>query len=144
MKNVMLTTLAVACVGALVGGAVASLSAHHSHAMFDGSKEVEITGVLTSVRFANPHVYLRIEATHRDGTPLEPHQTWAIEMSTTQRMTNFGLTPNILPIDATISVRVNPLFSGGFSGNYTNVVMIDGVKNTSTGSDWKPAALTQN
>jgi hypothetical protein len=82
--------------------------------------------------------YLRIEATHRDGQPLTPPQTWAIEMSTTGNMTDRGITPDILPQGAAISVKVNPLFSGGLSGNYTNMVMIDGVRNTSTGQDWQP------
>ena len=120
--------------------AVAPVSAHHSHAMFDGSTETEITGTLTAVRFVNPHVYLRIEATHRDGKPLEPTQTWAIEMSTVGNMAQRGLTPNLMTVGSPVSVKVNPLFSGGFSGNYTNLVMINGVKNTSTGQDWKPVA----
>jgi hypothetical protein len=34
---------------------------------------------------------------------------------------------------------VNPLFSGGFSGNYTNLVMLDNVKNSTNNQDWKPA-----
>jgi hypothetical protein len=52
--------------------------------MFDGSLETEIAGTLLNVRYANPHVYLRIETTQRDGKPLNPPQTWAIEMSTTE------------------------------------------------------------
>ena len=131
MKSLMWLILALA---------VAPLSAHHSHAMFDGSTETEITGTLTAVRWVNPHVYLRIDATHRDGKPLEPKQTWAIELSTTQNMTQRGLTPNLLTVGAPIAVKVNPLFSGGLSGNYTNLVMMNGVKNTSTGQDWKPVA----
>ena len=119
--------------------ATAVLSAHHSHAMFDGSVETEISGNLLNVRYANPHVYLRIEARHRDGKPLNPPQTWAIEMSTTGNMQQRGITPAILKIGKPISVKVNPLFSGGFSGNYTSVVTINGVKNAANGSDWKPA-----
>ena len=139
----MTKLLAVACavvvtLGFAVG--VTPVSAHHSHAMFDGSVETEITGTLVRARYANPHVYLQIEATHRDGVPLEPTQTWAIEMSTTGNMAERGLTQDVFVAGAPISVKVNPLFSGGFSGNYTNVVMIDGVRNTSTGNDWQPAA----
>ena len=111
--------------------------------MFDGSKETEITGGLTSVRYANPHVYLQIRATHRDGTPLEPDQTWAIEMSTIQNQVSRGLTRDVLLVGGMISVKVNPLFSGGPSGNYTNVVMINGVKNAATGPEWKPTRVTQ-
>ena len=133
----MTRTLLASLAAALFATAV--ISAHHSHAMFDGSVETEITGTLTNVRYANPHVYLRIEATQRDGKPLDPPQTWAIEMSTTANMQQRGITPAILKVGKPISVRVNPLFSGGLSGNYTSVVMIDGVKNATDGADWKPA-----
>ena len=139
MKKTILATLAAA-IFATVTLTIAPVAAHHSHAMFDGSVETEITGTLTNVRFANPHVYLRIEATARDGKPLEPAQTWAIEMSTTGNMTQRGITPDILKVGRPISVKVNPLFSGGFSGNYTTVVMIDGVKNAATDQTWKPAS----
>jgi hypothetical protein len=135
MTRTVLAVAAVVAWGSL-GGAPA---AHHSHAMFDGSVETEIAGTLRAVRFANPHVYLQIEATHRDGAPLEPSQVWAIEMSTTGNMAARGVTPDLLPRGVSISVKVNPLFSGGPSGNYTNIVMIDGVRNASTGQDWQPA-----
>ena len=139
MKRLMLTAVAAATLCAAVSVTMVPVSAHHSHAMFDGSVETEITGTLTNVRFANPHVYLRVEATHRDGKPLPEKQTWAIEMSTTGNMTQRGITPDTLKVGRPISVKVNPLFSGGFSGNYTNLVMMDGVRNASTGQDWKPA-----
>lgn len=138
MKNVTLITLALAAAVAATL-VVAPLSAHHSHAMFNGDVETEITGTLTSVRFVNPHVYLRVEATQRDGKPLPEKQTWAIEMSTTANMIQRGITPEILKVGVPISVKVNPLFSGGFSGNYTNLVMLDGKKNSGNAQDWKPA-----
>ena len=139
MKKMILATF-TAALGAAAALTMAPVAAHHSHAMFDGSVETEITGTLTNVRFANPHVYLRIEASARDGKSLEPAQTWAIEMSTTGNMSQRGITPDILKVGRPISVKVNPLFSGGFSGNYTTVVMIDGVKNAATDNSWKPAS----
>ena len=138
MKMLMVTVAAVVAMCAVAS--VAPVSAHHSHAMFDGSVETELTGTLVRVRFANPHVYLQVEATQRDGEPLDEAQIWNIEMSTTGNMMNRGLGADVFQVGAPISVKVNPLFSGGFSGNYTNVVMIDGVRNTSTGNDWQPAA----
>jgi hypothetical protein len=135
MKRLLLALLAVA--------AAAPVAAHHSHAMFDGSTETEITGVLTAVRYANPHVYLQVEAAQRDGKALEPKQTWAIEMSTTGNMAQRGITRDILKVGSPISIKVNPLFSGGHSGNYTNLAMLNGVKNTTTEQDWKPAPATR-
>ena len=139
MKRISFVVLAIGFIVVKMSFPDGRLLAHHSHAMFNGNIETEITGTLTNVRFANPHVYLRIEATHRDGKPLPEKQTWAIEMSTVQNMTQRGLTPDILKVGAPISVKVNPLFSGGFSGNYTNLVMLDGVKNSTDTQDWKPA-----
>lgn len=138
MKKMILMTVAAALCAAFAS-AVTPVLAHHSHAMFDGSVETEITGTLTNVRFANPHVYLRVEATQRDGKPLPEKQTWAIEMSTTGNMAQRGITPDTLKVGRPISVKINPLFSGGFSGNYTNMVMMDGVKNALTDQNWKPA-----
>ena len=118
--------------------AVVPAAAHHSHAMFDGSKVTELTGTISAVRYSNPHVYLQVRVTERDGAPVNPPQIWAVEMSTVQNMTQRGLTVNTMPFGATVTVKVNPLFSGGPSGNYTNMVSINGVKNTSTDEDWKP------
>jgi hypothetical protein len=139
MKNIMLALAATAAVIAVAQLDTVRLLAHHSHAMFDGSKETEITGTLTNARFSNPHVYLRVEATERDGTKLTPPQVWAIEMSTVANMQQRGITPDLLKVGMPISIKVNPLFSGGFSGNYTTLVMLNNVKNTSTDQDWKPA-----
>ena len=68
MKIIISAVFAIIAALAL---SLAHLSAHHSHAMFDGSKEIEITGVITSLRYANPHVYMQVRATHRDGMPLD-------------------------------------------------------------------------
>ncbi len=124
---------------ALFGATFTPVQAHHSHAMFDGSKEVLIEGSITGVRFANPHVYLQVRAVKKDGVTLAAPETWAVEMSTVQNQTQRGLTPAVLTFGATIVVKMNPLFSGERSGNYTSVVAINGVRNTSTGDDWKPA-----
>jgi Family of unknown function (DUF6152) len=138
MNSFRVVALGIALIGALATG-FTSVHAHHSHAMFDGSKEVLLEGTVTAVRFANPHVYLQMRVSKKDGVALEPAATWAIEMSTVQNQTQRGLTPTVLTPGSAIAVKVNPLFSGQPSGNYTNVVHINGVKNTSNGQDWKPA-----
>jgi hypothetical protein len=135
----ILRFLALISVTAVLIATAAPVSAHHSHAMFDLTKVVTLEGTITGVRFANPHVYLQVRVTRKDGTAVGTPETWAVEMSTVQNQTQRGLTPNILPYGAAIVVKVNPLFSGERSGNYTTVVSINGVQNTSTDDDWKPA-----
>jgi|CXWL01.1.fsa_nt_gi hypothetical protein len=138
MKAVVLCAVAATFVAAFVV-CVVPVQAHHSHAMFDGTREVLIEGSITGVRFANPHVYVQVRAARKDGVELNPPETWAIEMSTVQNQTQRGLTPTVLTYGATIAVKANPLFSGERSGNYTSVVMINGVRNASNGEDWKPS-----
>ncbi len=138
MKYVSTAILVVAAVLVAIITAPA-VSAHHSHAMFDGTKVVTLEGTITSVRFANPHVFVQMRVTRKDGTALSAPETWAVEMSTVQNQTQRGLTPNVLTYAAAMVVKVNPLFSGEHSGNYSNVVSINGVPNTSMDEDWKPA-----
>lgn len=63
----------------LVAGLVAPnvpVSAHHSmSAIFDFSQRVSRTGVLTSVDWRNPHIYLHVDAENDQGQV----ESWAFE-----------------------------------------------------------------
>jgi hypothetical protein len=137
MKRYVFATITVTLLAVLSAGTPAF--AHHSHAMFDGSKLTLLEGTITGVRFANPHVFLQMKVTKKDNVALAAPETWAVEMSTTQNETSRGVTPNILTYGASIVLTLNPLFSGEHSGNYRNIVSINGVKNMATDESWKPA-----
>ncbi len=63
------------------------LSAHHSVPVnFDQSKEVSIEGVLTEIKWVNPHAHFRIEVRQPDGSVLE----WLVEMGATNTMKRAG------------------------------------------------------
>jgi hypothetical protein len=48
--------------------AAALLLAHHSFsAEFDGTKPIQLVGVVTKIEWANPHVYFYIDVTGADG-----------------------------------------------------------------------------
>jgi hypothetical protein len=55
-----------------------TVQAHHSHAMFDLSKEVTLTGTISKVLFRNPHVMLILDVKGPDGQTV----SWTVEMST--------------------------------------------------------------
>ena len=64
-----------------------ALSAHHSVPVnFDQSKEVSIEGVLTEIKWVNPHAHFRINVTQPDGSVLE----WLVEMGATNTMKRAG------------------------------------------------------
>ena len=105
----ILSLLALVVVVAVLVTPATPVSAHHSHAMFDGTKVVTLEGTITGVRFANPHVYVQMRVTRKDGTTLSGPETWAVEMSTVQNQAQRGLTPNVLTYAATLVVKVNRL-----------------------------------
>ena len=74
--------------------AVAPLAAHHSVAgQFDGRRPVSLEGVVTRVAWENPHVWIYLDVTERDGRVVN----WAIEcapLGIMQRSIDRSLVPN--------------------------------------------------
>ena len=49
------------CVGAILLAAAGAAFAHHSGAMFDRDKQVELVGTIVSFGWTNPHSWIEIE-----------------------------------------------------------------------------------
>jgi hypothetical protein len=109
--------------------------AHHSHSMFDDSSEVTISGVVSAIRYTNPHVYLLVGVSNSDGSVTD----WAVEMSNIGRMMGLGVSVDTFAVGKEVVVAMNPLRSGAPGGNYTHIVSIDGVENSGEGQSWQPA-----
>lgn len=114
-------TLTTALTLSIVAGA-ASLSAHHSHSMFDMTREVSLTGTVTSFSYRNPHVFLYIDVKNEKGDVV----SWAVEMSNISNMQNRGIYLSTFKVGDTVIVKINPLKDGRFGGNYTSVTAADG------------------
>jgi hypothetical protein len=96
--------------------------AHHSHAMFDTSREVALTGTVTQVSYRNPHVFVHVDVKGEDGTVVN----WAVEMSNITNMESRGIYRSTLKVGEELSIRVNPLKNGRPGGNYTSLTTADG------------------
>lgn len=99
-----------------------TVGAHHSHSMFDMTKEVTIKGTVTSVSFRNPHVFLYVDAPGDGGAVV----SWAVEMSNIANMQSRGIFGGTFKVGDVVTVKVNPLKDGRFGGNYTSVIAADG------------------
>ncbi|MGH9254107.1 MAG: DUF6152 family protein [Vicinamibacterales bacterium] len=101
---------------------VAPAAAHHSHSMFDTSREVPITGTVTDYSYRNPHVFLYLDVKGEDGQVA----SWAVEMSNITNMQRRGIHRSTFKAGDIVMVRVNPLKDGRPGGNYTSVTAADG------------------
>ena len=102
----------------------ANVRAHHSHAMFDMTREVSITGTVTAYAYRNPHVFLYVDVKGADGEV----KNWAVEMSNIANMESRGIYLSTFKPGDTITVMLNPLRDGRAGGNYTSVIAPDGKK----------------
>jgi uncharacterized protein DUF6152 len=121
----MRKALSVAVGAAAVAlGSSADLRAHHSHAMFDMTRELAITGTVTAYAYRNPHVFLYVDVKGADGEV----KNWAVEMSNIANMESRGIYLSTFKPGDTITVMLNPLRDGRPGGNYTSVIAGDGKK----------------
>ena len=88
---------------------VAPATAHHSHAMYDASGEIELEGVLTEVRWANPHVWLYLDVENEDGTT----KSWAMEGAAIDQLARKGWEREMLSVGSSIKISCYQLRSGG-------------------------------
>lgn len=109
---------------AVVSASSTGLRAHHSHAMFDMTRELAITGTVTAYAYRNPHVFLYVDAKGADGEV----KNWAVEMSNIANMESRGIYLSTFKPGDTITVMLNPLRDGRSGGNYTSVIAADGKK----------------
>jgi hypothetical protein len=104
-------------------GAIPSASAHHAFgAEFDGNKPVELHGVVTDLKWTNPHSWLYLDVTNADGTVTH----WAVEFGGPYALLQKGLRKTDFPIGSDVVVNGFLAKNGKPVANASNVVLPDG------------------
>ncbi len=85
---------------------------HHSFAMFDTSKDVTLSGTVTSFEWTNPHVYIEIDAAIDAGAV----KHWSVELGSPSILRNSGWKHDTLKPGDKVTLIINPLKSGGAGG----------------------------
>ena len=91
-----------------------SALAHHSFAMFDQSKSVELRGTVKSFRWSNPHVFIQLVVT-KEGSDDEE---WSIEMTSPEHLARVGWKPGTLKPGDKVTLVVHPMRDGVKGGQY--------------------------
>ena len=78
------------------------VQAHHSFAAaFDASKPVVVTGVVSEIRFVNPHSQFVVDVTDASGKT----ETWKFEASTPSSLIRSGFKPGTVKIGEKVTVK---------------------------------------
>lgn len=115
--------LALPCVLLLSGGMVPCL-AHHSAAMFDQQKRIELNGVVREFQWTNPHCYIQLLVKNAQGKEEE----WSLELGAPMYLYARGWRPSTVKEGDRLTVTVSPLRNGSRGG-----LLVD-----ATGADGKP------
>jgi hypothetical protein len=87
-------------------------AAHHSFSMFDGSRQITLTGSVSSFEWTNPHVYIEMDVPGESGGV----KHWSIELGSPSILRNSGWKHDTLRPGDKVTVIVNPLKNGNSGG----------------------------
>jgi len=111
------------CVTALVLMASVRLWAHHSFAAeFDGNKRVTLKGVVTSVDWRNPHIYVYLNVKDDRGNPTQ----WACELGPPNVLMRQGWTRNTVKEGDEVTINGAVAKDASNRCNTRSVILADG------------------
>ena len=100
---------------------VAPAPAHHSGAMFDRTKTVELVGTLKQYQFTNPHVWIEMLVPGKSG-----ETQWSIEGEGPSIMARMGLGPSVMKAGDKVTVKAHPLRDGRPGGSFISITLPSG------------------
>jgi hypothetical protein len=128
MKPRLLNVLAAAIALAI------PVLAHHSFTMFDTTKQITITGTVTSFEWTNPHSYIEIDVADEAGAV----KHWSIEMGSPSILQQSGWKFSSLKKGDKTTLVINPLKTG-LAGGFLNTATLPTGKVLGNGPGRGPA-----
>ena len=107
----------------LLLAAAAPACAHHAYsAEFDTQKPVKLTGVLTKVEWANPHIWVYLEVKDDNGNPAN----WGFSASPPGMLQRRGITKNSLKVGDVLTISGHRAKDGSNNASGNIVTFADG------------------
>ena len=130
MKNLPVTALMAVAICAI--NTVAQ--AHHSFAMFDNTRKIDVKGTVKELQWTNPHVWLEMVVTENG-----QQKTYDFEGGAVAVLKKFGWTRDMVKAGDTITLTAHPFKDGKSGGSIDFVTLADGRK--IGGGDGIPGAV---
>ena len=117
MKSILATLLIA------TGSMFAGLAwAHHSDAMFEREKVLELNGIVKEFQFTNPHTWIQVDVKDDKGALVE----WSLEWGSPNQLGRQGIRPSSFPAGTEVTIRTNPMRDGTPGGAFIGAKFADG------------------
>ncbi len=117
------TTRATALVIALLGLSPLTIQAHHGMSMFENVKEITVTGVVKEFEYTNPHSWLLVDVTNKDGAVT----TWGFEAEGPGVLMRNGIRRSDFAPGTKVTITGHPMRNGQPAASWIKAVRADGV-----------------
>lgn len=105
---------------AILGGSPPLLAHHSFAATFDATKPLKLTGTVTRIEWANPHVYLYVDVVDEQSGAVN---NWAIELLSPNVLVRNGWNRNAMTIGDKVVVEGSPARDGSRLGSARSVAL---------------------
>jgi uncharacterized protein DUF6152 len=99
-----------------------SALAHHSASMFDSKKEVTLTGVVKEFQYTNPHSWLIVDVTGKDGKVT----SWGFEAEGPGTLLRAGIRRSDFAPGTKLTITGHPMRDGRPAALWLKAVRADG------------------
>ena len=110
---------ALAAAGMMI--AAQAVSAHHSAAMFDDEKTLELRGTIKELQWTNPHIWIQVIVEEK-GAKTE----WSLEGGSPNSLSRRGWRSTTFKPGDIVTVRLNPMKDGTPAGGFVGAKFADG------------------
>ncbi len=118
----MTKTLVAGCLSLFLLVAAFPAAAHHSGAMFDRDKKVELTGTIVQFQWTNPHSWIEIDVPNESGGS----DKWSVECNSPNNLARQGWKATSLKAGDKVTIIIHPLRTGEKGGMFVAAKLADG------------------
>ena len=96
--------------------------AHHSPIVFDQTRKMSITGIVTEFKWGNPHSWIHLDVKDERGEVA----SWGVEMNPANNLAREGWRASTLKVGDKVTIVVHPLRNNEKGGQYLSIKLPDG------------------